>query len=134
MPVLFMVGPAVLAYGMFATDERATQLAFVGISLLLNLVCWALSFSGIANTLDVLGRSSDLLGQWGATVSLHWIVIFMFRPIDRLDSDTVSAGAVVVILLVDASLFVASTVVAWRALRHFDQATTVYRQVRRNSV
>ncbi len=67
-------------------------------------------------------------------VAPHWIVIFMFRPIDRLDSDTASAGAVVVILLVDASLFVASTVVAWRAMRHFDQATTEYRQVRRISV
>jgi hypothetical protein len=134
MLVLFSAGPAVLAYGMLATDEREAQLAFVGVALLLNLACWALSFSGIANTLDVLGRSSDLIGQWGATVSLHWIVIFMFRPLDRLDSDHVYARAVVAILLVDAAIFLASTVVAWRAMRHFDRATAEYRQVRRLSI
>ena len=119
---------------MLATDEREAQLAFVGVALLLNLACWALSFSGIANTLDVLGRSSDLIGRWGATVSLHWIVIFMIRPLDRLDSDDAYARAVVAILLVDAAIFLASTVAAWRAMRHFDRATAEYRQVRRLSI
>jgi len=131
---LFLAGPAMLVYGMLVTDERGVQLTFVGIALLLNLVCWVLSFSVIATALDVLGRSSDLISRWGVIVSLHWVVIFMFRPIDRLDSDAVSAGVVVAVSIVDAAIFVAASFAAWRAMRHFDAATSEYRQVRRVSM
>jgi hypothetical protein len=131
---LFLAGPAMLAYGVLVTDDRGAQLTFIGIALLLNLVCWALSFSVIATTLDVLGRSSELIGRWGVTVSLHWVVIFMFRPLDRIDDDLVYAGVVVAISLVDAVIFIAASLAAWRAMQHFDVATAEYRQVRRISV
>lgn len=131
---LFLAGPAMFAYAMLVTEDRGARLTLVGIALLLNLACWALSFSVIATTLDVLGRSSDLIGRWGVTVSLHWVLIFMFRPLDRLDSDAVYAGIVVVVALVDAAIFAAASVAAWRAMQHFDTATREYRQVKRVSV
>ncbi len=131
---LFLAGPAMLAYGMFVTDDSGAQLTLAGIALLLNLACWALSFSVLAQTLDVLGRSSDLIARWGVTVSLHWVLIFVFRPLERLESDGVYAGVVVVISLIDAAIFVASSVAAWRAMQHFEVATREYQQVRRVSV
>jgi hypothetical protein len=134
MLALFLAGPAMLAYGMFVTDDSGAQLTLAGIALLLNLACWALSFSVLAQTLDVLGRSSDLIARWGVTVSLHWVLIFVFRPLERLESDGVYAGVVVVISLIDAAIFVASSVAAWRAMQHFEVATREYQQVRRVSV
>ena len=130
MLALFLAGPAMFAYGMLITDDRGARLTLVGIALLLNLACWALSFSVIATTLDVLGRSSDLIARWGVTVSLHWVLIFMFRPLDRLDSDTIYAGVVVVLALIDAAIFAAASLAAWRAMQHFDAATGEYRLAR----
>jgi hypothetical protein len=134
MLALFLVGPAMLAYGMFVAGDSGDQLTFVGIALLVNLACWALSFSVIAQTLEVLGRSSDFIARWGVTVSLHWVLIFTFRPLERLESDVAYAGVVVAVSLIDAAIFVAASVAAWRAMRHFEVATREYQQVRRVSV
>ena len=128
---LFLAGPAVLAYGIRSTEETGDRLTFVGIALLLNLACWAMSFSVIAKTLHRLGRSSDLVARWGVTVLMHGVVIFMFRPLDRLDGDVVFAGVVVGVALVEAAIFAIASVAAWRAMQHFDTATAEYRQVRR---
>lgn len=131
---LFLAGPAVLAYGIRSTDETGDRLTFVGIALLLNLACWAMSFSVIAKTLHRLGRSSDLVARWGVTVLMHGVVIFMFRPLDRLDGDVVFAEVVVAVALIEAAIFAIAGVAAWRAMRHFDTATSEYRQVRRVSI
>ncbi len=134
MLMLFLAGPAMLAYTLLLTDDPGARLTLAGIALLLNLACWALSFSVIARTLDVLGRSSELVMRWGVTVSLHWILILMFRPLGRIDSDEIYAGVVVVVALLDAAIFVVASLAAWRAMQHFDRATGEYTQVRRVSV
>ncbi len=134
MLVLFLAGPAMLAYALLLAGDRDARLTLVGIALFLNLACWALSFSVVARTLDVLGRSSDLIMRWGATVSLHWVLIFMFRPLERVDSDVLYARVLAAVALLDAAIFFAASLTAWRAMRHFDRATGEYPQVRRVSV
>lgn len=134
MLVLFLFGPAALAFGVLVADDSGTRLTFVGIALLLNLVCWAASFSVIAQTLQVLRRSSELIARWGVTVAMHWVLVFMFRPLERLESDLAYASVAVVVSIIDAGIFIAASFAAWRAMQHFDSATRDYQQVRRVSI
>jgi hypothetical protein len=134
MLLLFVVGPAILAVGFLVSDDPGTELAYAGVALLVNLVCWAASFSVIARTLEVLRRSSELIARWGVTVSMHWVLIFMFRPLEQLENDRTYATVAVVVSVIDATIFIAASFAAWRAMKHFDTATREYRQVRRASV
>jgi uncharacterized membrane protein (DUF485 family) len=134
MLLLFIAGPAILVSAFLVSADSGARLTLVGIGLVVNLACWAVSFSVLARTLDVLGRSSELVARWGVVVSLHWLLIFMFRPLERLESDLTSAGVVVAAAFVDAAIFVAASVAAWRAMQHFDRATDEYRQLRRVSI
>ena len=126
MLMLFLAGPAMFAYGMLVADTSSARVTLVGIALLLNLACWSLSFSVLAQTIDVLGRSSELIARWGVTVSMHWVAD-LHVPTVRTDrerpglrrSDRRRRR-------VDAAIFVAATGAAWRAMRHFDVATREY--------
>lgn len=129
--VLFLAAPAMCVYALVVSGDNGARITLIGVALLLNLACWALSFSVLSQTIEVLGRSSDRLGRWGVIVSLHWVLLFVFRPFERIGDDRVYAAAVVVVSLIDAAIFVAASGAAWRAMRHFDVATREYEQVRR---
>lgn len=134
MLVLFLVGPAFAVTGFLVSDDYGHRLTFVAMAILLNLTCWALSFNVLGNTLSVLGRSDQMLGAWAGTVALHWVLLFLIRPLDAIENDLVYAWIAMIVSAVDATIFVVASVMAWRAMRHFEQATRDFEQVRRVSV
>ena len=134
MLVLFLLGPALLVVGLNLADDDGMRLMVVGMALFLNLVCWGFSFSVLSQTLHVLRRSGELMTTWGITVAMHWVLAFAFRPLGRVEDDLLYARIAVLLSVLDAVIFVIASVYAWRAMRHFDEATRSYAQVRRVSV
>ncbi len=100
------------------------------LALLVNLICWGFSFALLSRTLESLGRSSAPIKSWGIAISLHWVLGLASRPFELL-GDLNYARAVVALSVVDAGIFIAASVLAWRAMADFERAIREHEQIRR---
>jgi hypothetical protein len=129
MATLFLLGPAVLVFGIALFPDAA--LAITSFALLVNLGCWAFSFGALGQTAQILGRSAQPIMTWSAVVAFHWVLGFVTRPLVLIGDDTVFAGFVALTLIVDAAIWVVASVYAWHAMRGLELAARDYEQIRR---
>lgn len=132
--VLFLLGPAIAAWGVFLVDDPNTGAAIVGLGIIVNLACWALSFSLLGRMLRALGKSTNRISAWGAVVALHWVLLFAVRSIALVDDATLFAGLVLAVSMFDAAIFLKAAVHAHLAMSEVNRATVGYQQVRRRPV
>lgn len=132
--VLFLLAPGIVAAAVAFVDDTAMLALIAAFAVVVNLACWALSFSLLSRMLEALDRSTRRVASWGSVVAMHWVLLFGVRSIVLVDDATVFAGLVLTVAIVDAMIFLAAAVYADRAMRHVEQATRDYEQIRRRPV
>jgi hypothetical protein len=132
--VLFLLGPAIVAVGVIVVDDAELLALVVAFAVVVNLACWALSFSLLHRMLQVLGRSTGRIGSWASVIALHWVLLFGVRSVVLVDNSAVFAGLVLAVAAVDAAVFLTAAVHAQLAMRDVERATREFDQVRRRPV
>jgi hypothetical protein len=132
--VLFLLAPAIVAVGVVAVDD-AESLALVGaLAVIVNLACWALSFSLLHRMARALGQSTRRIASWSSVIALHWALLFGVRSIVLVDDSAVFAGLVLAVAVVDAAIVFTAAVYAQLAMRDVERATRDFNQIRRRRV
>jgi hypothetical protein len=132
--VLFLLGPAIVAVGVVFVDDAELLALVVAFAVVVNLTCWALSFSLLHRMLQALGRSTGRIGSWASVIALHWVLVFGVRSIVLVDNSAVFAVLVLAVAAVDAAIFLKAAVHAQLAMRDVERATREFDQVRRRPV
>ena len=128
---LFLLAPAIVAAGAVVVDDVESLALVVAFAVVVNLACWALSFSLLSRMLQAMGRSTSRITTWGSIIALHWVLMFGVRSIILVDDAAAFAGLVFGLAVVDAAIFLVAAVYSQLAMRDVERATRDFAQIRR---
>ncbi len=134
MAALFLFAPAIAGVGVVVVNDDALLALVASFAVVVNLACWALSFSLLDRVLQSLGRPTRHIATWASAIALHWVLVFGVRSIVLVDDSAVFAGLILAVAIVDAAIFLRAAVYAHLAMRHVEQATSNFEQIRRRPV